>query len=310
MTYSLGELIKHARAYRLDIKSHILERGLRYWQQGAVQDIEKLSCGGLCAFVQGSEEYEVMLELVGAGKSLQLYGSCDCPYWDTCKHVGALFVEFIARENSHPHADTAVEQYLEALTAMVMVDEPSEARSRLQLSMTRCLNRTAGGEHFISLTLTPFVLRIGKRGKPLKPQLAFNSYGTVVDRDMHSDHLTLLQWLDSMTQRYSGFRQVEVPVLAVGRLLDIALYEAMLVDAAEDMPMARGEKRHIGAMWQEQNGKHLLGWQLDNQSLSERLQLIPAGESFWYVDLDQGLMGKPRALLVHNRWPPPVVCRA
>lgn len=292
MTYPLDELIKRARAYSLDIKPHILERGQDYWAQGVVRDVVQLSCGGLCATVQGSDDYDVMLEQVSSGHSLELYGSCDCPYWDTCKHVGALFVELIARENSHPRADTAVEQYLEALTAMVMVDEPSKTGSRLQLIMARRPNRTAGGEHFISLTLTPYVLRIGKKGKPLKPQLVFNSYGTVLDRDMHSDHLTLLQWLDSMTQRYSGFRQVEVPTLAVGRLLDIALCEAMLVDAAEDMPMARGEKRHIGAMWQEHNGKHLLGWQLDNQMLSERLQLIPAGEKFWYVDLDQGLMGE------------------
>ena len=292
MTYSLGELIKHARAYSLDIKTHILERGLGYWQQGALREIERLPCGGLFAIVAGSEDYEVVLELVPRGRDVVLRGSCDCPYWDTCKHVGALFVEFITRENGHPHADTAVAQYLEALTAMVMEDEPSKARSRLQLTMARRPNRTAGGEHFIALTLTPYILRIGKKGKPLKPQLAFNSYGAVLNRDMHTDHFTLLQWLDSMTQRYSGFRQVEVPALAVGRLLDIALYEAMLVDAAEDTPMARGEKRHIDAMWQEQNGKHLLGWHLDNQALSERLQLIPAGEIFWYVDLDQGLMGE------------------
>lgn len=68
---------------------HIAERGLLYFQQGKVRDIQKTSAGRYRAEVSGSENYSVWLKL-----DSDLYikdGGCDCPYGWACKHMAALW---------------------------------------------------------------------------------------------------------------------------------------------------------------------------------------------------------------------------
>ena len=68
---------------------HIVERGLLYFQQGKVRDIQKTSAGHYRAQVYGSENYSVWLKL-----DSDLYikdGGCDCPYGWACKHMAALW---------------------------------------------------------------------------------------------------------------------------------------------------------------------------------------------------------------------------
>ena len=68
---------------------HIVERGLLYFQQGKVRDIQKTSAGRYRAEVFGSENYSVWLKL-----DSDLYikdGGCDCPYGWACKHMAALW---------------------------------------------------------------------------------------------------------------------------------------------------------------------------------------------------------------------------
>ncbi len=68
---------------------HIVERGLLYFQQGKVRDIQKTSAGRYRAEVCGSENYSVWLKL-----DSDLYikdGGCDCPYGGACKHMAALW---------------------------------------------------------------------------------------------------------------------------------------------------------------------------------------------------------------------------
>ena len=68
---------------------HIAERGLLYFQQGKVRDVQKTSSGRYRAEVCGSENYWVWLKL-----DSDLYikdGSCDCPYGWACKHMAALW---------------------------------------------------------------------------------------------------------------------------------------------------------------------------------------------------------------------------
>ena len=69
--------------------SHIAERGLLYFQQGKVRDIQKTSAGRYRAEVCGSENYWVWLKL-----DSELYikdGGCDCPDGGACKHMAALW---------------------------------------------------------------------------------------------------------------------------------------------------------------------------------------------------------------------------
>ena len=66
---------------------HIAERGLLYFQQGKVCDIQKTSAGRYRAAVCGSENYSVWLKL-----DSDLYikdGGCDCPYGWACKQAVA-----------------------------------------------------------------------------------------------------------------------------------------------------------------------------------------------------------------------------
>ncbi len=68
---------------------HIAERGLLYFQQGKVRDVQKTSAGRYRAEVCGSENYWVWLKL-----DSDLYikdGGCDCPYGWACKHMAALW---------------------------------------------------------------------------------------------------------------------------------------------------------------------------------------------------------------------------
>ena len=68
---------------------HIAERGLLYFQQGKVRDVQKTSTGRYRAEVCGSENYWVWLKL-----DSDLYikdGGCDCPYGGACKHMAALW---------------------------------------------------------------------------------------------------------------------------------------------------------------------------------------------------------------------------
>ena len=68
---------------------HIAERGLLYFQQGKVRDVQKTSAGRYRAEVFGSENYSVWLKL-----DSDLYikdGGCDCPYGRACKYMAALW---------------------------------------------------------------------------------------------------------------------------------------------------------------------------------------------------------------------------
>ena len=74
---------------------HIAERGLLYFQQGKVRDVQKTSAGRYRAEVFGSENYSVWLKL-----DSDLYikdGGCDCPYGGVCKRMAALWYAVCAQ---------------------------------------------------------------------------------------------------------------------------------------------------------------------------------------------------------------------
>lgn len=56
-------------------RAHILARGLDYYKSGAVQDIERTETG-YCATVEGTEDYEVEIEI----RDDRIYDmECSCP---------------------------------------------------------------------------------------------------------------------------------------------------------------------------------------------------------------------------------------
>lgn len=68
----------------------ILKRGKNYYHDGAVLSIEKVADNEYTADVEGSEIYEVMVEMNDDGKIFDI--SCDCPYdmGEYCKHEAAV----------------------------------------------------------------------------------------------------------------------------------------------------------------------------------------------------------------------------
>jgi uncharacterized Zn finger protein len=76
-------------AFETEIERKILDRGFDYYENNNVIDVENLGNGEFSAVVEGSEDYEVFIE-ISKGKVVE--HSCDCPYdWgDVCKHVVAV----------------------------------------------------------------------------------------------------------------------------------------------------------------------------------------------------------------------------
>jgi len=84
------------RALRQKAESHIYSRGLDYWRSGQVRKWSAHNSDGILVItgkVEGGEIYEVALEFdVEKEKFIKL--SCDCPYWDVCKHEVAIGLAF------------------------------------------------------------------------------------------------------------------------------------------------------------------------------------------------------------------------
>lgn len=76
-------------AFEIKIERKILDRGYSYYENNNVIDVENLGNGEFSAVVEGSENYEVFIQ-ISEGKVVE--HSCDCPYdWDdVCKHVVAV----------------------------------------------------------------------------------------------------------------------------------------------------------------------------------------------------------------------------
>ena len=73
-------------------RTHILERGLNYYEEGYVTSLEETSTG-YTAVVEGTEDYDVEIEI----RDDRVYDmTCTCPYAEEgnyCKHMAAVLYE-------------------------------------------------------------------------------------------------------------------------------------------------------------------------------------------------------------------------
>jgi uncharacterized Zn finger protein len=78
--------LKH---FESEIDEVIVDRGLSYWENGNVLELEQIGDGEFEAIVSGSEDYQVNIKLIG--DKVQDF-NCDCPYdmGPVCKHVVAV----------------------------------------------------------------------------------------------------------------------------------------------------------------------------------------------------------------------------
>ena len=73
------------------IESRIVKRGLNYFEDGHIHEIEQVDKGEFSALVCGTDDYNVFVSI---NQKLEiLESSCDCPYdWGMyCKHEVAVF---------------------------------------------------------------------------------------------------------------------------------------------------------------------------------------------------------------------------
>lgn len=73
-------------------RTHILERGLNYYEEGCVTLLEQTSTG-YTAVVEGTDDYDVEIEI----RADRVYDmTCTCPYaaeGNYCKHMAAVLYE-------------------------------------------------------------------------------------------------------------------------------------------------------------------------------------------------------------------------
>ena len=78
--------LKH---FESEIDEVIVDRGLSYWENGNVLELEQIGNGEFEAIVSGSEDYQVNIKLI---RNIIQDFNCDCPYdmGPVCKHVVAV----------------------------------------------------------------------------------------------------------------------------------------------------------------------------------------------------------------------------
>lgn len=84
--------------WKVLFRPHILERGLNYYEMGAVLNVQKTETG-LCATVVGNENYELEIKITD-GRVYDMW--CSCPYAEdgnNCKHMAAVL--FKSDESAH-----------------------------------------------------------------------------------------------------------------------------------------------------------------------------------------------------------------
>ena len=68
----------------------VLERGKKYFEEGAVEELYQMTENELIAKVRGSEVYITVVHVDEDG----IDSECSCPYGDNCKHSVAALLEY------------------------------------------------------------------------------------------------------------------------------------------------------------------------------------------------------------------------
>ena len=99
--------------FRAHFRSAILQRGKEYVRQGRVRNLTCSPDGAVHATVQGSQEYQVQMQVSPDGTVTK--PSCNCPYSDSdyCKHLAAVFI--LLEKNFQPTSTTISSSGIEAL---------------------------------------------------------------------------------------------------------------------------------------------------------------------------------------------------
>ena len=117
-------------------RPHILQRGLDYYEEGAVVSFDKTE-SGYRAEVEGTEDYEVEIEIQD-GEITDLY--CSCPYADDgncCKHMAAVLYAVDNGEPSETGAQNPSDMRNERISGLqkIVADIPEKELRELVVSL-------------------------------------------------------------------------------------------------------------------------------------------------------------------------------
>lgn len=131
----------HIDNFEQHIDATIVNRGLEYFEDELVEDVEQVDKGEFSAIVCGNDDYEVYVRLDKEGNIIEK--DCTCPFdWgDTCKHEVALLF-FIRDKELH-------KQRLSSIELRIKIDDLTEEELRDFLFVSLKKNRTLR-EDFIS----------------------------------------------------------------------------------------------------------------------------------------------------------------
>ena len=93
-------------------KPHILERGMAYYYEGCVEDLE-INEDEITAVVEGSEPYDVSIDLDEGNVSGM---ECTCPYaegGENCKHMAAVLYAWQDEKTKLRNADAEIREMVE-----------------------------------------------------------------------------------------------------------------------------------------------------------------------------------------------------
>jgi len=235
-----------------------------------------------------NKPYRVTVEIV-AGRNARpgILGHCTCPMSHNCKHVAALLLEALERDDdealddapphhalpSPPPVDPALQRWLANLT-------PTEDTAPVTERLLYLLDHGHHGPQPVVLVRLAMT-RLRKDGSNGKPQILHQGV-TSQARYVTEEDRRLLRWLDGVrAHAYAGAENYVMHGSEAGEMLDrmLATGRCHWKDGTT-APLARGEPRRAEPAWRlESDGTQRLEWNIEGGGT-----LLPLSAP-WYVDL-------------------------
>jgi uncharacterized Zn finger protein len=99
----------------------ILKRGWQYYTDGQVNSVNAGGHDQIYGVVQGSDLYAVILD----GGQFR-YSSCTCPYPGFCKHMAAVYLQYVQQQGGHVQAERAYFRLLGLKMAGTLVSKQQQ----------------------------------------------------------------------------------------------------------------------------------------------------------------------------------------
>ena len=165
-----------------------LGKGLIYFENGCISELEEWETGKWNAIVSGSEDYHVKIKLK---KDVIAECSCDCPHdVDYCKHIIAVLYA-IKEEQDSPPVETSIKRPIAGVikkpktkeTIAGIVNKASEKELRRFI-----IEYAETDREFRNMLQAHFADKAGEDGKRIYAEMIKNAARTVADRHGFIDY--------------------------------------------------------------------------------------------------------------------------